>query len=424
MTIKHAGKSLLCNLLEAQVKHLRKRNDIKVVAVAGSVGKTSTKLAIAKVLKHSQSVIYQDGNYNDRLTVPLVFFGKAEPSIFNVFAWLNILISNERAIRRPYPYKIAVIEIGTDGPGQLSSFDYLNPDITIVTAIAAEHMEYFVTLDAVAQEELEPLKFSKQSLLSVDDIPRKYLPTSQYLSYGSKEDATYWLSKREQTDLQGQEIAINYGNESLVLQTVLLGTQGAKAVMAAAVVGKLLDYGEEQIKAGVADITQVAGRLQVLPGLNKSQIIDDTYNASPIAVKAALDVLYATGSPQRIAILGTMNELGRISQDEHAAIGAYCDPSKLDHVVTIGTIAEQHLAPAAVLAGCKVVSFASPYEAGAYVKKRLKPGAVILAKGSQNGVFAEEAIKLLLQNTADAKKLVRQSDYWLGVKKNQFPKHA
>ncbi|MDB5170317.1 MAG: Mur ligase middle domain protein [Candidatus Saccharibacteria bacterium] len=424
MTIKHIGKTILCVLLESQVKRLRKRHEIKIVAVIGSVGKTSTKLAIAKMLNHSQPVIYQDGNYNDRLTVPLVLFGRTEPSIFNVLAWFKILLANERAIRSQYPYKIAVLELGTDGPGQLVAFEYLHPDITVVTSIAAEHMEYFGTLNAVAEEELVPLGFSKQALLNVDDIPHKYLPDINYLSYGSKEQATYWLSKREQTNLQGQELVINDGDESLVLQTVLLGMQGAKAVMAAAVVGKQLGYSDESITAGIAQVTPVAGRSQVLPGLNQSLLIDDTYNASPIAVRAALEVLYSVEAPQRIAILGTMNELGTISNDEHIAIGAYCDSTKLDLVVTIGDVAEEYLAPAAQKAGCTVMSFTSPYEAGAYVRDQLKPGAVVLAKGSQNGVFSEEALKFLLQNPADKSKLVRQSAHWLGIKKSQFPENV
>ncbi|HVI60552.1 MAG TPA: hypothetical protein VM535_00135, partial [Candidatus Saccharimonadales bacterium] len=78
MTLKKLGKAFLCRLLERQVRQLRAKNDFKLIAVAGSVGKTSTKLAIAKSLSVHQRVIYQDGNYNDRLTVPLILFGQTE----------------------------------------------------------------------------------------------------------------------------------------------------------------------------------------------------------------------------------------------------------------------------------------------------------------------------------------------------------
>jgi UDP-N-acetylmuramoyl-tripeptide--D-alanyl-D-alanine ligase len=78
------------------------------------------------------------------------------------------------------------------------------------------------------------------------------------------------------------------------------------------------------------------------------------------------------------------------------------------------------LAPAAKSKGCTVEEFLSPYAAGEFVRSHLKDGAVVLAKGSQNGVFAEEALKLLLRNAADSSKLVRQSTYWLNVKRRQF----
>ena len=104
----------------------------------------------------------------------------------------------------------------------------------------------------------------------------------------------------------------------------------------------------------------------------------------------------------------------------HSEVGSYCDSSKLDMVVTIGDQARKYLAPAAQKNGCHVKTFTSPYDAGQFVKQQLKTGAVVLAKGSQNGVFAEEALKGLLAEPKDASRLVRQSNYWLGVKSDQF----
>jgi UDP-N-acetylmuramoyl-tripeptide--D-alanyl-D-alanine ligase len=115
-----------------------------------------------------------------------------------------------------------------------------------------------------------------------------------------------------------------------------------------------------------------------------------------------------------------MNEMGRESAQMHEEIGAYCDPAKLQLLVTIGQEARDYIAAAAQKNGCEVASFNSPYEAGAYVKQQLHKGAVVLAKGSQNGVFAEESIKPLLANQADEAKLVRQSEHWLNIKKRQF----
>ncbi len=422
MSPKKIGKAVLCRSLEKQVKKLRRHNNFQLVAVAGSVGKTSTKLAIAKTLAGTKRVIYQDGNYNDRLTVPLILFGQTEPGIFNLVGWLKILAAARRIARQPYPYDVAVVELGADAPGQLAKFAYLQPDICVITAVADEHMESFGNLDRVAAEELSPLNFSKKVLLNTDDIAQQYLPQTPHLSYGLQA-ADYTAAERQPLpELRGQHIKFGLPEgRSLAADVSTLGVQGAKITVAAVAVADQLDVPSAEIGKSLPAIQPVAGRLRVLPGIQNSTIIDDTYNASPLAVRAALDVLYSVNAAQRIAILGSMNELGADSARMHQEIGALCDPQKLNLVVTIGTEAKQYLAPAAAAKGCVVEACDSPQQAGEIVSQRMKPGAVILAKGSQNGVFAEEALKPLLANPADGQQLVRQSAYWLRVKQHQFP---
>lgn len=124
--------------------------------------------------------------------------------------------------------------------------------------------------------------------------------------------------------------------------------------------------------------------------------------------------------PQRIAVLGSMNELGDMSEAAHTAIGKLCDPIELAHVITVGEEAEKYLAPAARISGCHVVSFKSALEAGAYAHKFLEPGGAILFKGSQGGIYLEEAIKVVLHSTEEEKQLVRQSPAWLQKKRDFF----
>jgi UDP-N-acetylmuramoyl-tripeptide--D-alanyl-D-alanine ligase len=157
-----------------------------------------------------------------------------------------------------------------------------------------------------------------------------------------------------------------------------------------------------------------------LQGIKNSIIIDDTYNASPYAVKIALDTLYSFETPQRIAILGMMNELGTTSAEEHKKVGKYCNPKLLDLVVTVGKDANNFLAPAARENGCEVYEAKNSVDAGLFVKDKVKEGAVILVKGSQNGVFAEEALKPLLASKSDISKLVRQDKYWMDKKNLTF----
>lgn len=414
------GKHILCTMLESQVKTLRDRNEFTLIAVVGSVGKTSTKLSIARTLAASgKRVQFQEGNYNDRLTVPLVFFGAPQPSIFNLPAWLKLLLKNQRQLRRAYGHDVVVVELGIDGPGQMKDFAYLHPELSVVTAVSEEHMEYFKTLQTVAEEELKVFSFSKQVLVNTDDVAPEFLGKESFDAYGFGA-TSYNVKLVGAPTITGQQLAMKLQKEKVELTSLLLGHQGAKIVLAAAAVAHMIGISKEVYTEALATLRPFAGRMQLLNGIEKSTIIDDSYNSSPKAVRAGLDVLYGMEAPQRIAILGTMNEMGELSAGMHADVGAYCNPDKLDLVLTIGDHAGQHLAPAAQKAGCRVKSFKSPRKAGLYAKKQLKKGAIIFVKGSQNRVFAEEAIKPLLQDPADAAKLVRQSAYWMKIKKSQF----
>jgi UDP-N-acetylmuramoyl-tripeptide--D-alanyl-D-alanine ligase len=282
-------------------------------------------------------------------------------------------------------------------------------------------MEFFGTLDAVAAEELAIFDYSRQVLLNADDIAGKYLAGREFVTYSLTSKAADYFAATKAKGLEGQALAITTPAGTLNAEVAYIGKQGAKFALAAAAAADMLGVKSSTIAQGLTRLKHFAGRMQVLPGAEGVTLIDDTYNASPLAAKAALDVLYVAKTSQRIAILGSMNELGDYSRQAHEEVGAYCDPKKLDVVVTIGADAEKWLAPAAKKQGCTVHSFASPYEAGAFVRSHLKPGAVVLAKGSQNGVFAEEALKQLLADSKDASKLVRQSAHWLKVKSQQFP---
>lgn len=418
--LKPVGKRILCRLLERQVRQLRKKHDFAIVAVAGSVGKTSTKLAIADALSVSRRVRHQAGNYNDRLTVPLVVFGHEEPGLYNIGAWLRILRKNRKIIREEFPYDVVVVELGTDGIGQMRHFAYLRPELGVLTAIAPEHMEQFGTLDAVATEELAVFDYCQRVLVNTDDVYPQYLKGKEYVSYGS-DNATYAItSARSNKTLSGQRVSLNLAGYKFSASIQPIGQQGAKFALAAAATASEMALSRDDVRSALKHLTSFAGRMQVLPGLKNSTLIDDTYNASPMAVAAALDVLHAAEGPQRIAVLGSMNELGEVSPQAHKDIGKLCDPNKLDLVVTIGKEAEQFLAPAAKRNKCTVASFLSPVEAGEYVKEQLVEKAVVLFKGSQNGVFAEEALKLVLKDSNDTSKLVRQSPGWMKVKRRQF----
>lgn len=430
--MKSTFRRFVARLLEFQARRLFKTHKFKIVGVSGSVGKTSTKLSIATVLQQKHRVLVQQGSFNDEIGLPLACFNLELPGhIFNPFPWIKVLIQMETALHRPFPYDVLVIEIGTDAPGEVPhTLSYITPDIGVVTAVTPEHMEYFGTLDAVAQEELAIVAGSRQALINHDDVEaayrRKYVaPHGGALYYGLGKDADYAFHVASTDPVKGTIGTLTkHGHTQLANVTFgLYGAHSAKMAAAAYAVGELLGLTKEQLKQGVEAITPAPGRMNSLSGINGSVIIDDTYNSSPEAALAALSALSVAPAGRRIALMGSMNELGDQTVAYHQEVGEAA--AGVDLLVTLGKLANTHLGPAAVAAGLdptRMQSAASPKAAADYLKVILRPGDVLLAKGSQNGVFAEEVVKLLLADPADAAKLVRQSPSWQRIKARQFPR--
>ena len=130
----------------------------------------------------------------------------------------------------------------------------------------------------------------------------------------------------------------------------------------------------------------------------------------------SLKTLYSISVNHKIAVLGDMNELGEISELEHKKIGEICDPSQLELLITVGKMSKKYLAPIAEKHGCKVISFDTALEAGKFLKNSDIKDATILFKGSQGGIYLEDAVKELLLDPSDAEKLVRQSQSWKQIK--------
>ncbi len=423
--MKRLAKNIVVAVLNWQTRRLYNKNSFKVVVVSGSIGKTSTKLAVAQLLSVRFKVQYQDGNYNDVVTVPLVFFGLTEPSLMNPLAWFGTFLKIEQILKKPYPYDVVVVEVGTDYPGNLAKFkSYLRGDIGVVTGVALEHMEFFDDLDAVAQEEFSISEYCDQLLANADLCDQKYLrPFAERVkTYALNSDAAYKFTDIATNKTSTSFTVLADGKQITTAVYPTIFPTKLYSLCAAVSVGHALGLASEKLVAGLAKVLPVNGRMQLLEGINQTTIIDDTYNASPGAMKAALDALYSLEAPQKIALLGNMNELGSYSEAAHTEVGNYCDPKQLSVVVTLGTDANKFLATAAKASGCQVKAVDTPYEAAEFIKTILKPGAVLLAKGSQNGVFAEEAVKQLLANPEDVSLLIRQSKDWMRIKEKNFGK--
>lgn len=424
-------KSFVQKKLENYVKkYFKKHSEVKLVVVTGSVGKTSTKRAIATLLSQQYRVAMQAGNHNTPMSVPLAILGIDYPTnIRSIGAWLTVFAAARQRIKQPTGADVIIAELGADHPGDIAYFgNYLKPDMAVVTAVTPEHMEFFKTIDAVAEEELTAANYSNLAVINRDDIAgefAQYMTNTNVDTYGTTGAAEYRFEIQDFTVEQGYSgmvIAPEF-SQSLPATIKVVGEHSLRPVMGAVAVAVKMGVSAENIQKGLAMIRPVPGRMNVLRGIDNTIVIDDTYNSSPVAAESALQALYRMQAPQRIAILGSMNELGETSADEHQKLGSLCDPSLLSWVITIGDEAEKHLAPAARARGCQVKSFKSAIEAGGFARSVTESGAVILAKGSQGGVYAEEAVKVLCVMSADDE-LVRQSDEWMKTKDAFFSKFA
>lgn len=410
------------------VKYFKKHPEVKLIVVAGSVGKTSTKRAIATLLSRRYRVALQEGNHNTHMSAPLAILGIEYPeNIKSIGAWISVFRAARQRIAEPSGTDVIIQELGADHPGDIAHFGkYLQPYIGVVSAVTPEHMEFFKDMDAVAKEELTAANFSQLAIINRDDIDGKYaqyLANGNLTTYGTSGVAEYRFETQNFTTENGYEgsVIVPEFDQSIPATIKVVGEHSLRPVMAAVAVAVKLGMSGEEIATGLALIRPVPGRMNLLRGFENSMIIDDSYNSSPIAASSALQALYAIQAPERIAILGDMNELGEMSAVEHEKLGALCDPNMLSWVLTIGEMSEKYLAPAARQRGCQVRTFKTAIEAGAFARSVLAENAAVLVKGSQGGIYAEEAVKMLCMMSEDDE-LVRQSASWLQTKTDFFSK--
>lgn len=423
-------KKIIQYRLERYVKkYFKVHPEVKVVAVTGSVGKTSTKFAIAKVLSENFRVRFNPGNHNSELSAPVALLGVEYPeNIRSSNEWRNVFRAMRQKINEATNVDIIVQELGSDRIGQIPHFaTYLKPDIAVITAVSPEHMEYFKTMDAVAKEELSIAGFSKQVLVNGDDVEDKYLYLAKNKlinKYGVASINDYYFSYDEYRLDKGYvgNIEATELSQSIPIEIFVFGAHSIRPVVAAAAVAIKFGMKPEKIASGIAKIQPVSGRMNVLPGKNNTRLIDDTYNSSPLALKAALESLYNLSGDNNIAVIGDMNELGESSALEHQNIGEMCNPKEVSTIVTVGKMTRDYLAPAATMKGCKVVSFDNSKEVGDYLLKNAPAGSTILFKGSEGGIFLEEAVKTMLKSANLNKNLVRQTPSWMKRKEAFFAK--
>ncbi len=412
-------QALLAFLARAVLTRYRPR----IVAVAGSVGKTSTTRAVAAVLGRAFPTRASAKNHNNEIGVPLTVLGEARSGGRSPFAWLGILWRGFRLAfgpERAYP-KVLVLEMATDKPGDLAYLTAIAPpDIAVLTAVAEEHTASLGDLDGVAEEEGEIVRSVAErgtAVLNADDprvAPMGEPLGERAIRYGFGQGARVRAERVAVESALGTvftrfDLVID-GIRHPVNLSEAIGDGNVYAALAASGVALALGLDPAAIPYGLAEYQPPPGRLRVLPGVKRTVIVDDTYNASPRAVELALATfraLPAEGGARRYAALGDMLELGALTEASHRRIGAAAAASGLDVLIGVGPAAAE-LCRGAREAGMpdeRVFHMDDAAEAGKFLQDRIHPGDLILVKGSR-GMRMERIVKELMAEPERAAELL------------------
>lgn len=401
----------------------------KIVGITGSVGKTATKEAIFAVVSSQHPTWQSQKSYNTRFGVPLTIIG-AESGMRSIIGWLRVFVRGLRMALFPISYpRYLILEIAADRPGDILSLLKLTPlDVGVITALTAVHTEFFGSVEGVVKEKtpvVANLAASGTAVLNADDrrvFALRGKTSANVLTYGFSEGA----------DVRGIEMALSEGEGGLqprgmsmkivskgnavpVFLPGVIGTPQALSALAATAVGLSLGINLVDSSEVLRQFKPPPGRMNLLPGIKGTWIIDDSYNASPMAVIAALDTLEELrGSKRRIAALGEMAELGSFTEEGHRDVGKHVAITNVDLLLTVGRdgriIADA--AKAAGLPADRIFSFDNSSEAGKFLQDRLQPGDYILVKGSQIARMEKITKEVMAEPERASELLVRQGKEW------------
>lgn len=425
---------LLANLARRAVA----KSGAKIVAITGSVGKTSTRQAVAAALAPHFSVREAHKNYNNEIGVPLAIFGADSPGR-DWWGWIKLLMKAYAAADLPQIY---VLEYGADKPGDIAYLcSIARPDVAIVTAVSPVHLSNYPNFEALLEEKasiIDAVPENGLTILNADDELVKLMrgrAKSPVITYGSQNrgevlagEITKHFAKNNDNSFDVDElfaetqIKITTPSEqgTLVLKNTLSDGQVSAALAAIAAAthfGIPLDSALESLSR---HLHPIAGRSRLLPGIKGTLIIDDSYNAAPASTHQAIDLLASARQitpfgGRLIAALGDMAELGDRVELEHRALGRKV-AQVADLFVAVGksmNFAAEEAIKEGGMGRVQVEWFANSEEAGRFLDGVIAKGDIILVKGSQSARM-EKVVKDIMAEPARAEELlVRQTKGWV-----------
>ena len=367
--------------LQQLAREVRRKWGRRLVAVTGSAGKTTTKEIIASLLARRYAVLKSPGNMNNYYGLPLALLA-LEPS-----------------------HEVAVLELAMSAPGEIALLAQIaGPQVGVVTNVAPVHLQFFDSVDSIAKaksELIENLCPPATAVLNYDDERvrgfARQLTGGRVVTYGFEEGAQFRASGLHSDAEGGSRFRVKSPDFDYEFHFPLPGRHNVLNALAAIATASLFDVPPEVMAPGLADPPTLHQRSEILTLPGEITILNDCYNSNPLAMEQMVETLAAwPGARRQIVVAGEMLELGPLSPEWHRNVGRKCAECGVDWLLAVQGDARFFL-EGAIEGGLpqeRVEFFQTPEEAAGVCRGVLRPGDVVLVKGSR-GVHLEKVIELL-----------------------------
>ena len=365
--VENTGRALM-----DLAKFYREKLGLKVVGITGSAGKTSTKDLVAAVLSDKYKVFKTKGNFNNEIGLPLMI------------------------LELDSTYDVAILEMGMRGLGQIKELaEIASPDLGIITNIGISHIEILKTRENILKAKMEIATFfDKNNTLVVcgNDDFLGALPEAEYKIVKTGVGENFKIgAKNIALEELSSKFTVYDGEKEEEFSLDMPGEHNISNLMLGIAIAKELGVSFEEMKRGLKNIEATSMRLELIKKDGFS-ILNDCYNSSPVAVKSAIDVMKNIEGKRRIAVLGTMRELGHKSEEAHMEIGKYAKENGIEKVLCFGNFSEN--IKEGYGEGCTV--YENKEELIKDLLNIICDGDIILVKASRSLKF-EEITKALLE---------------------------
>ncbi|MGR6873429.1 UDP-N-acetylmuramoyl-tripeptide--D-alanyl-D-alanine ligase [Pseudomonas sp. HK3] len=355
----------------------RQKFNRDVIAITGSSGKTTVKGMMATLLRQQNEVLVTRGNLNNHIGGPLTL------------------------LRLNHTYDYAVIELGASGEGEIAYTSQLaKPTVSILTNAGSAHLEGFGSLETIVRtkgEIIDALSDDGIAVLNADsphfDTWKARAGQRRVISFGESEHADVQASNISVNETGCCDFDLNIEGKTAQVHLKVMGQHNVFNALASAAACHGLQMSLANIVTGLQAFEGVEGRLIEKPGVNGSVVIDDSYNANPASVRAAMDVL-SSRKGHSIFVLGDMAELGVETQLAHAEMGAYAREANIDEFFALGEFSRK----AADAFGDNAHWFASHDNLVRFLKQKLKENVTVLVKGSRSA-HMDRVVNEIIQDT-------------------------